>query len=232
MEKKAILLVEDNFLNRRLSKKVLIENGYTVLEAKNAKESMEILKRDHIDLVILDINLGEDEENGVSLGQRIKDKYNLPFIFLTAYDHAEIINKAVAIKPYSYLTKPFKNTDLIASIEIAIRQFEKEHKSIRTISVKNGEYNYELPIEEIDYIESEGNYLLFYCANQKEYKSRCTIAQIVEILPKKIFIQTHRAFIVNKLKVEKFSNKSVMLKEIIIPVSKNYPEALKEFDKQ
>ena len=45
MKTQSILLVEDNFLNRRLSKKVLADNGYLVYEAKNAKETHEILKK-------------------------------------------------------------------------------------------------------------------------------------------------------------------------------------------
>ena len=46
MEQKVILLVEDDFLNRRLSKKALLENNYKVIEAKNANEVLEILKKE------------------------------------------------------------------------------------------------------------------------------------------------------------------------------------------
>src|SRR5690606_4183357 len=106
---KTILLVEDNFLNRRLSKKVLTENNYRILEAKNAVEALEILKKESIDLAILDINLGENEKDGITLGGQIKEKFSVPFIYLTAYENPEIIKKAVSTTPYSYLTKPFKN---------------------------------------------------------------------------------------------------------------------------
>ena len=46
MTQKTILLVEDDFLNRRLSKKVLLENGYDVFEAKNTQEALDILKKE------------------------------------------------------------------------------------------------------------------------------------------------------------------------------------------
>ena len=125
---KTILLVEDNFLNRRLCKNALAENGYTVLEAKNAKEALEILRKEPVTLVILDINLGENEQNGILLGQQIKEKYSIPFIYLTAYENTEMIGQAVSTSPYSYITKPFKNSDLIASVEIAIRQSQNDKK--------------------------------------------------------------------------------------------------------
>ncbi len=220
MEQKTILLVEDDFLNRRLSKKIILENGYQVLEAKNAKETLEILKTQTVDLAILDINLGEEEQDGISIGRQIQNRYTIPFIYLTAYENPEIISKAVATQPYSYLTKPFKNVDLITAVEIAIRQSSK-NDNLPSVLVKEGEYNVELPVDEINYIESEGNYLMFY-TDEKVYKTRNTIKQILEILPESSFVQTHRAYVVNKDKIEKFNNKSIIIGDAAIPVSDNY----------
>lgn len=221
MTEKTILLVEDDFLNRRLSKKILAENGYRILEAKNAKETVEILKKEIVDLVILDINLGENEEDGISIGKYINENYTLPYIYLTAYENPEIIKRAVSSSPYSYLTKPFKNVDLITSVEIAIRQFGNQKKQVPVISVKDNEYNVDLPIDEIDYIVSDGNYILFH-SGEKIYKSRSTIKQIMEILPESVFIQVHRAYVVNKSKIEKYCSNSLVVKDVVIPVSKNY----------
>lgn len=225
MKTKTILLVEDNFLNRRLSKKVLTENGYHILEAKNTKEALEILKKESIDLAVLDINLGENEQDGITLGQQIKDKLSVPFIYLTAYDNSEIIGKAISTTPYSYLTKPFKNVDLITSVEIAIRQSAHLHKYKPSILVKDEDYNVELLFEEINYIESDGNYLLFH-TDKKVYKCRSTIKQIMEIVPGGTFVQVHRAYVVNKIKIEKFNLKSVIVKNTEIPVSKNYIDSI------
>lgn len=223
MAQKIILLVEDDFLNRRLSKKVLSENGYVVVEAKNAKEALSILQKKSITLAILDINLGENEQDGITLGQEIKTQFSLPFIYLTAYENPEIIGKAITTSPYSYLTKPFKNSDLIASVEIAIRQSSNLSKRKPSLLVKDGEYNVSLALEDINYIESEGNYLLFY-TTKKVYKLRSTIKNLKEELPSSIFIQTHRAYIVNKNKIEKFSNRNVIIDGISIPISENYLE--------
>lgn len=221
MDTKTILVVEDDFLNRRLTKKILLENGFQVFEAKNASEAIETLKKEAIDIAILDINLGEGETDGITLGQQIYDKFQIPFIYLTAYDTAKIIGEAVATSPYSYLTKPFKNSDLIASVEIAIIKSSNDKKQKPTISVKDGEYKVELPLEDINYIESEGNYLLFH-TDKKVYKCRSTISQIMELLSPSTFLQVHRAFIVNKEKIEKSNLKSVVVRNMNIPVSKNF----------
>ncbi len=220
-KEKTILLVEDDFLNRRLSKKTLIENGYIVLEAKNAKETIEILKKETVDVAVLDINLGENEQNGITLGQQIKNQYSIPFIYLTAYENPEIINEAILTSPYSYLTKPFKNIDLITSIEIAAKQSALKIKQSPKILVKDQEYNVEISTEDINFIESEGNYILFH-TDCKIYKTRSTIKNIMEILSESTFIQTHRAYVVNKTKIEKFNIKSLVIKNVTIPVSKSY----------
>lgn len=217
MEQKIILLVEDDFLNRRLTKKVLVENNYRVLEAKNAKEALGILKTETVICAILDIHLGEDEQDGISLGRQISESFSVPFIYLTAYENPEIIGQAVATSPYSYLTKPFKNSDLIASVEIAVRKFQST-KQQPTILVKDGEYNVELLLDKINYIESDRNYLLFH-TNEKTYKTRSTIKKIMEELPDALFVQTHRAYIVNKSKIEKYTPKSVIVNGNEIPVS-------------
>ena len=223
MGTKTILLVEDDFLNRRLSKKNLSEAGYQVLEAKNVKEAFEILSREKVTLAILDINLGENEQDGISIGETLQKTYSIPFLYLTAYDINEIVSKAVATAPQAYLTKPFKNIDLITSVQLAIQKFA--HKEIKrpSMRVKDGAYYVDLFIDEIDYIEAEGNYLLSH-ANNKVYRSRSSIKQILEDLPSSLFIQTHRAFIVNKTRIDKFNIKNLVVKNEIIPVSKNYIE--------
>ncbi|RZK12253.1 MAG: response regulator transcription factor [Flavobacterium sp.] len=225
MERKTILLVEDDFLNRRLSKKTLRENNFNILEAKNAKEALEILKKETVDLAILDINLGENEQDGITLGQQIIDKFSLPFIYLTAYDNADIIGRAVSTKPYSYLTKPYKSVDLITSVEIAIRQSAHLHKYKPSIVVKDVDYSLELSLEAINYIESDGNYLLFH-TDKKIYKSRSTIKQVLEMLPESTFVQVHRAYVVNKTKIEKFNLRSLIIRNIEIPVSRNFTDGI------
>ncbi|MXN92347.1 response regulator [Flavobacterium sp. Sd200] len=225
---RSILIVEDDFLNRRLLKKVLLENGYNVLEAKNSKEALEVLKKESVVFIVLDINLGVNEQDGISLGQQIKDKFSIPFIYLTAYENQEIIERAVSTSPYSYLTKPFKNSDLIAAIEIAIRHSANFLKQKPFIHVKEGDLNVKLEQGKINYIVSEGNYLLFY-TDEKVYKTRSTIKNILNELSDSMFIQTHRAYVVNKSKIEKFSNKSLVIGNASIPISENYLEEVKQF---
>jgi len=223
MIQKSILLVEDDFLNRRLYKKSLSEIGYAIYEVKNTAEAKEVLQNESVHLVILDINLGEEDSDGIELAQYIREKHNIPFIYLTAYNNSEVISRAIATTPNSYLTKPFKIVDLITSVELAIRQHAEKYRLRPKIIVREGDYNVEISVEDIDYIESEGNYLMIY-AGKKVYKSRSTIKQFLDNLPADIFIQTHRAYVVNKNKIEKFGNREVFIRNVVIPVSRKFTE--------
>ena len=219
MHSAVILVVEDDFLNRRLTKKVLLENGYQVLEAKNSEDALAILRKDWVDLAILDINLGDEEMDGIRLGQLLEDQQKVPFIYLTAYESTHVIREAIATSPYSYLTKPFKNSDLIACVELAIIKSTREDRSKPAILVKDENYTVELPLEAINYVESDGNYLRFH-TDTKVYKSRSTISQLMASLPATDFVQTHRAFVVNKAKILKYGTKSVIVGNAEIPLSK------------
>jgi len=217
---KTILLVEDDFLNRRLAKKILTGQGYEVAEAKNEQEALASLEAGTIDMAILDINLGEQELGGISIGRRMQHS-GIPFLYLTAYDVNDIVAKAVATAPQAYLTKPFKEVDLLTSVQLAFQKFTEAGQTRASMRVKEGDYFVDIYLDDIDYLEAGGNYLLCHAQN-KVYRNRSSVKQIMETLPAAMFVQTHRAFIVNKAKIEKFNLKSLIVRDTVIPVSKNF----------
>ena len=227
MTSQTILLVEDDYLNRRLTKKILLKSGYRVLESKNTDEALHIIDQEKIDLAILDINLGEDKQEGITLGQQIKDQHRFPFIYITAYANIPTLRKASATKPYSYLTKPLKEIDLIASVEIAIGHSSPflQTKLISLISVKLEDHFVDLALAAIDYIEANGNYLLCFSAG-KVYRYRSTIKQLLALPSDVTFVQIHRGFLVNKNKIEKYNAKNVFVNQKTITVSRNYKKNL------
>ena len=230
MNNYTVLLIEDDFLNGRMTKKVLAENGYNILECKNTIEANNILKSQTPHVIILDINLGDKEKNGISFAKEIKDRFNIPFVFLTAYDNSLIVEQAIATKPHSYIVKPFKNIDLITAVTLAIRHSTDGEKRKPMLLVKEGDYTIEIPIESICFIESDGNYIMIQ-TKDKKYKNRSTIKEVLDSLPESNFVQTHRGYIVNKTMIEKISSKNVIINDIAIPVSKNYINNIRIFTK-
>ncbi|MBL4585657.1 MAG: LytTR family transcriptional regulator, partial [Flavobacteriales bacterium] len=83
---------------------------------------------------------------------------------------------------------------------------------------KDGNFFLQISIDDIAVLQSEGNYLIIKSGN-KEYRYRTTIKKILEILPTDKFIQTHRAFIIQKKFVVKHSSLTVTVGATEIPIS-------------
>ena len=113
-----ILIADDEALIRQDIKEILTEAGYDVVaEAKDGHHALELAKLTVPDMMILDIKM--PNINGLEAAEEIQVALNkrIPAIILTAYNQPELIQKAGTIGAFSYLTKPVKPQDLIASIE-------------------------------------------------------------------------------------------------------------------
>ena len=79
-------------------------------------------------IVLMDIVL-KGEMNGVEAARQIREKFDIPIIYLTAYSDDEMLERAKETKPYGYLVKPFEEGELLASIQIALskHKIEKFH---------------------------------------------------------------------------------------------------------
>lgn len=221
-----ILIVEDEFITRRYLKNTLKGFGYNVIaEAMEKNEAINILNEQNIELAILDINLGEDDKNGIQIGKYIQEKINIPFIYLTAYSTKAIIKNAITTNPSSYLTKPFNAVDLMAAIEIAIDKYSNLVKKSGNefILVKDGNLFTKLKIEEIEFLESVGNYIYIYTKN-KTYTHRSTLKAILSQIQSNKIIKIHRAFAVNVDLIKQIDYNKITIKDKIIPISRKYKD--------
>jgi two-component system, cell cycle response regulator DivK len=112
MAGKNILLVEDNEVNRRLAGFLLRSQGYQVHEATSAAAAFEMLDKEPIDLIVMDIQLpGID---GLEATRKLKEQSataDIPVIAVTSYAMKGDREKALAAGCAGYVTKPIdKNT--------------------------------------------------------------------------------------------------------------------------
>jgi len=123
-KKQRILLVDDEELNRKLCERILIREGFSVFEAKNGKEAMELMAKSpsgHFDLIVMDIQM--PEMNGYEATKRIRsmdreDAKKIPIIALSANDTEEDIRLSKEYGMNDHMVKPFnipKIVDVIRS---------------------------------------------------------------------------------------------------------------------
>ncbi|MGH9574246.1 MAG: diguanylate cyclase domain-containing protein, partial [Candidatus Acidiferrales bacterium] len=112
-----VLIVDDNEMNRDMLARRLERKGYQVSVAASAHELMERIKKDSIELVLLDIEM--PEISGLEGLQRIRTLYSaieLPVIMVTARNQSEDIVKALQMGANDYLTKPIDFAVALARI--------------------------------------------------------------------------------------------------------------------
>lgn len=229
-----VLIVEDEFITSDSIKDELLSIGCQVSgQARSADEALEFLEKGDTDISILDINIHGDKD-GTELAGIIRERHNMPVIFLTAYSDRETIDRATQHMPVSYLVKPFKKHEIYAAMEMAILQFhENAIKASNTppadtndlvlgqpgtLFVKEKHYFTKIKCEDILYVNSSMKYLELYTADKK-YLIRQTFAQLVSLLPDPNFIQPHRSFLVNKQHVDRIGPQSLMVGGTEIPIS-------------
>ncbi len=132
--KKKVLIVEDQFVEANDLQLMLRKAGFEVCGiARSVEIAEEMIKKDEPGLVLLDIFL-KGKRTGIDLASQLKEK-NIPFVYLSANSNEDVLNAAKATQPYGFLVKPFREKDLLVTIEIAL--YRHEHSTEAAILKEN-----------------------------------------------------------------------------------------------
>ena len=171
---KKILLVEDNETIIMGLKYSLEQEGFQVISAKTAKESKEKLDNKSIDIVLLDVSLPDG--NGFEICKEIKEKNDIPVIFLTAQDEETSVVLGLDLGADDYIVKPFRTRELISRIKSVLRRYGKKEENniiqdknikIDTISAKVYKNKKEIIFTSLEY-----RILLMLFTNQNKLITR------------------------------------------------------------
>ncbi|HYC60541.1 MAG TPA: response regulator [Thermoanaerobaculia bacterium] len=113
--RKTVLIVEDNLLNRELTNAVLKTAGYHVLTAKDGAEALMLMGREHVDLMLLDIDLPYIDGHKV-LQALHEQNIHVPTIFVSGLPGDDPEVKAFDIGAADFIRKPVKNSVLLARV--------------------------------------------------------------------------------------------------------------------
>lgn len=132
---KKILLVEDNETIVMGLKYSLEQENFQVISALNVEKAKEILNQETIDLILLDVTLPDG--NGFELCKYIKQKLDVPVIFLTAQDEETSVVIGLDMGADDYIVKPFRTRELISRINSVLRRYDKSVEMSNIIQYKN-----------------------------------------------------------------------------------------------
>jgi len=123
-----ILVVEDEWLVAQGISENLKDLGYEVAGlAPSGAEALRLAAESRPDLVVMDILLQGDMD-GIDAAEHLRQRFNLPVVFLTAYADSHTLERAKVAEPYGYLLKPFEMRELHSAVEIALYKSRAEKR--------------------------------------------------------------------------------------------------------
>jgi len=125
LKRMTILYVEDEEMTRKTFERSLNRMFGNIHQAENGKIGLEIFQKEHIDLILTDVNM--PEMNGLEMSKRIKEiNKRVPIIISSAYNDSNFLMQAIDIGINHYITKPVDMKKFRAKLEeIAINYYNK-----------------------------------------------------------------------------------------------------------
>ena len=202
-----VAIVDDEDLARTVVREYLagIADVEIVAECANGFEAVKAVSELQPDVLILDVQM--PKLNGFEVLELVGR--DVAVVFVTAYDQYAI--RAFEVHAVDYLLKPFGADRLSAAIDrvrerlgrgeaLPVRQLAAEgqpaQEHARRILVRDGPRVHVLPVEKIDYVQAQDDYVCFRCEG-KEYLKEQTLGELERLLDAARFVRIHRSFILN-----------------------------------
>jgi two-component system, response regulator PdtaR len=131
MDPLRIMVVEDNATVAEDCRESLEELGYSVTSISATGEaSIANAERERPDAILMDIKL-RGEMDGIEAAAQIHDRFEIPVVFLSAFSDRDLLRRARQTGSFGYLAKPFRQHELVATLEMAIYKAKAEKERRR-----------------------------------------------------------------------------------------------------
>ncbi len=237
-----VMIVDDEAPARAILAEFLADHAqFTIVaECANGYEAVKAAAEQKPDLIFLDIQM--PKLDGFEVLDLLDPKPKV--VFVTAYDEYAI--RAFEVHAIDYLLKPYsaaRFAEVAAHAEEIVRRSEQQplagvtaaavRRPLQRIAFRDGAAIEVVPVQRIDYIEAQDDYVHVWTRGEKKMKQQ-TLSELEQLLDPTRFVRVHRSYIVNLeslARVEPYAKDSrvALLKDgTKIPISRAGYERLKE----
>lgn len=191
----------------------------------NSSKELRSLNIDELDMLLADIDLGEEQENGIALARFVKQHNSkCQIIFISSF--LTYATDVYCTDHVWFLLKDQLEQRLPMALNKAMENLSPS--GVSHVVFKRGRERISISASSIICIESHQRKVLIYC-NDRIEEAYATLSELEKQLPSYRFVRCHNSYIVNLAMVEKYGAKELMLaRNICIPVSRQYRDAIKE----
>ncbi len=248
-----ILIVEDDLILAEDLSERLVGLGYVISDiVTNQKEAIEAFKKRLPDVVLMDIDLGNNQPDGIQTALKLNQIVKVPIIFLTGLGGEENIKRAKEVDPVYYLIKPITDAELQIAFDIGLLNYVKKKRAEVEVSlqasttppclmysekniffVKHKSRYVKININDVLYIkgDSPGNYLSLHTEDQT-YTLSTGLKSFGEQVKDNSLMRVHKSYILNLNKVSGFDKgRAFVIKskeQIEIPIGATYREIFQD----
>lgn len=184
----------------------------------NGFEAIGFLKKQHVDLIFLDIKM--DELNGIQLLESLDKKPHV--IFTTAYDTYAL--KGYELNVTDYLLKPFSIERFIQAVEKAFFQMNRSIAGERDFFFVKSDYRIEkILFSDLLYVEGMRDYRCINTSTKRILTAQ-TFTELEKELPSSKFCRVHKSYLVSLEKIEVIERSRIRIKETYITISETYKD--------
>jgi len=186
----------------------LVNMGFEVVALVSSPEdALKVVSENKADVVLMD-TYSDLSQNGFVVAKQIRDKYDVPVVFLSAEDKKDFSSEIDSFGPCVFMNKPISDNELRANIimatqkEAVVETVVSVPKSVQSpyIFVRADYRLNKIRVSEIYYLEAKKDYVIIH-TNDNVYTVHATMKDMMRVLPDDLFIRTHRSYIVNIDKV-------------------------------
>lgn len=215
------IIIEDEPLALERMKEFVLKLSFLNLCAAfdNAIDALVFLKTNKIELIFLDINLGEF--SGIQFLETSAVKAQV--IFTTAYQ--EYALKGFDLKVADYLLKPFTFERFVQAVDRVQNVLPKKQIAVpkNFIFVKTENRLEKISLREIIYIEGMRDYRRIYTSS-KRIMTLQTFAEFEQQIAPNIVCRVHKSYMVALDKIDSIEKNGIKIKDRIIPISETYKQ--------
>ncbi len=173
------------------------------------------------DVVFLDIDM--PDMNGLDIASKMSELPCSPLlIFVTSHD--ELVYDSLKFHPFGFVRKNYLKEELNEILDDCIRTVSVK----RDFSFTTPAGNMRIPLKDILYFESEGNYLKLISTIEK-YRFRSTLYAVENAVKEFGFVRVHKGYLVNQIAVKLLGkDELVLVNDERIPIGKSYAETAKK----
>lgn len=184
---KKIVLIEDDFNIRETTSDILKISNYDIYTADNGKDGIKLVKEIKPDLILCDIKMpGYNGYEVLRILSRLPETATIPFIFLSSNNLKQDIRKGMNLGADDYLTKPFKEMDLLDAIECRLKR-SKAFNDIKKVDIKGLSDFMDLANEIITLDELKNKRLVYkYAKNEIIFKAEEYVKNVYFIISGKV----------------------------------------------